>query len=161
MKDWAELATTSHYQTALEVRQELYAGNMQEAIRGVTELIEALIRSDKRALKGQVIRLMKHILKWQMSNELRTVACSLSITDARREIEYILEDTPGLTVQDIETFWQRAFDIAFNEAEIETGVEPSTQELSWSDVFDVDYSQHRSRVARQQVANSKLHSEQT
>lgn len=143
MKNWAELASTSHYQTAVEVRQELYAGNMQEAIMGVTELIDALTRSDKRALQGQLVRLMKHILKWKLSPEYRTVACSLSILESRREISNILEDTPALNTSHIEDSWQQVFDIAVLEAEIETGHEPTTTLLSWAEVFDNEYALSR------------------
>jgi Domain of unknown function DUF29 len=139
-QDWQELASTSHYQTAFEVRQELYAGNMQEAIAGVTELIDALTRSDKRALKAQVSRLMKHIIKWNTSPQFRTVACSLSILDARREINYLLEDTPSLAQKDIQDFWQAALEAASIEAEIETGIELPPARLSWAEVFENKYS---------------------
>ncbi len=140
-QDWQELASTSHYQTAFEVRQELYAGNMQEAIAGVTELIDALTRSDKRALKAQVSRLMKHIIKWNTAPQYRTVACSLSILDARREINYLLEDTPSLAKGDIQNFWQAALEAASIEAEIETGIELPPIRLSWAQVFEDKYSQ--------------------
>jgi Domain of unknown function DUF29 len=138
--NWQELAATSHYQTAIEVRQELYAGNMKEAITGVTELIDALTRSDKRALKAQVSRLMKHIFKWNISPEYRTTACSLSILDARREIKYLLEDTPSLAEKHIHDFWNDALESASIEAEVETGIELPPVELSWADVFEKKYS---------------------
>jgi predicted secreted Zn-dependent protease len=138
--NWQDLASTSHYLTAVEVRQELYAGNMQEAIRGVTELIDALTRSDKRALKAQVVRLMKHILKWNVSPEFRTTACSLSILNARREIRYLLEDPPSLLEQHIRDFWQDALETASIEAEIETGIELLSAQLSWQEVFEHKYT---------------------
>jgi hypothetical protein len=144
MKDWQNLASTSPYQTAVEVRQELYAGNMQEAIMGVTELIDALYRSDKRTLRGQLIRTMKHILKWHLGREYRTTACIVSIASARDEIEFLLEDEPRLAADYrayLESLWQRGFHFAYNEVIIETGKEPAITELSWYEVFEQDYTQ--------------------
>lgn len=141
MKNWADIASTSHYQTAVEVREELYAGNMQEAIRGVTELIDALYRSDKRALRAQLVRLMKHILKWHCGREYRTTACRVSINDARQEIACLLEDTPALTHEYIDLIWQRVFEYAHNEAAIEIGIESEKERLSWREVFEQEYPQ--------------------
>src|SRR4051812_46327625 len=61
--DWQELSATSHYQTALGIEDELEKGNIQEASAGLKELIEALGRSEKRALKSHLTRLMAHIIK--------------------------------------------------------------------------------------------------
>ncbi len=63
--NWQELSAHSHYQTALAIQTELRKGNISEANNGIMELITALSRSEKRALKSQVIRLMKHIIKWE------------------------------------------------------------------------------------------------
>jgi len=41
--NWKELATTSHYQTAVAVRQSLLDGNMEEMQTGIEELIDALL----------------------------------------------------------------------------------------------------------------------
>jgi hypothetical protein len=71
--DWQELSSTSHYQTAMAIKQALQRGNVQEAITGIEELIEALSRSDKRALKSQLIRLMMHIIKWKSQPKKRSL----------------------------------------------------------------------------------------
>ena len=60
---WQELAATSHYQTAVKVQQNLLQGNTEEAIVGIEELVEALSRADRRALRSQLLRLMTHIIK--------------------------------------------------------------------------------------------------
>ena len=128
----------------MEVRQELYAGNMQEAITGVTELIDALYRGDKRTLRGQLIRTMKHILKWHLGREYRTTVCMVSIASARDEIEFLLEDEPRLAVEYrayLVSLWQRAFHFDYNEVIIETGREPAMKQLSWYEVFEQEYPQ--------------------
>jgi hypothetical protein len=43
-EDWQELATTSHYQTAVAVRNALREGNVDDATTGLEELIDALSR---------------------------------------------------------------------------------------------------------------------
>lgn len=63
--NWQELSATSHYKTALAIAHELAVGQTSEADKGIKALINALSRSEKRALKSQLIRLMKHILKWK------------------------------------------------------------------------------------------------
>jgi hypothetical protein len=52
MPTWQELAATSHYQTAVAVREALRKGNVQDATQGLEELIDALSRADRRALEA-------------------------------------------------------------------------------------------------------------
>ena len=61
--NWQDLSSTSHYKTALAVKNELDAGNLSEGTMGIEALIQALSRSEKRALKSQLVRLMLHIIK--------------------------------------------------------------------------------------------------
>ena len=70
--EWHALAVDSHYQTAAAVRHHLLAGDVEEAIAGIEALIEALSRSDRRALRSQLIRLMAHVIKWQSQPDRRS-----------------------------------------------------------------------------------------
>lgn len=65
MKNWPELVFNSHYLTAIEVKKSLEAGEVMEAEEGVEQLIDAMARADRRAVKSQLVRLMKHIIKWK------------------------------------------------------------------------------------------------
>lgn len=56
--NWRYLAITSHYQTAVAIKKELMAGNTEAAKNGIEELIEALNRSEKRALKSQFLKFL-------------------------------------------------------------------------------------------------------
>ena len=56
--NWQTLSSDSHYKTAVAIRSELELGHVAEAAKGIEELIEALSRSEKRALKSQLVRLM-------------------------------------------------------------------------------------------------------
>lgn len=84
--DWQVLSSNSHYKTAIAIKNELQKGNTQEAYTGIEELVEALSRSDKRALKSQLIRLMVHIIKWKSQPERRSFSWVASINNAREEI---------------------------------------------------------------------------
>ena len=137
--DWSKLAAASHYQTAVAVRQELAEANIEEATRGLEELIDALGRSDKRALRSQLTRLMTHIIKWRSQPSRRSRSWVASITDARIEIASLLEDEPSLR-REVPDIWDRCLQAAQRLARDETGLEPGGPGLTMGDVFDVTYT---------------------
>jgi hypothetical protein len=137
--DWQELSSTSHYQTALEIEDELEKGNIQEASAGLKELIEALGRSEKRALKSHLTRLMGHIIKWKTQPEKRSRSWVATIYNAREEIRDIQEETPSLTDNLIEEIWGKCFQAAKREAEADMNQDSLISELSWEDVFKEEY----------------------
>jgi hypothetical protein len=137
--NWREQAVSSHYQTAVAIRDELRQGHVEEAALGIEELIDALSRSERRALRSQLIRLMKHVLKWQAQPDQRSRSWVGSIRSARREIRDIQEETPSLTDDVIRTMWASCLAAARDEAEIEMNQETGVQSLSWQDVFETDY----------------------
>ena len=139
MQPWQELATTSHYQTALAIKQKLLHGDVQEAKIGIEELVEALGRSDKRALRSQLLRLMAHILKWQTQPERRSRSWMITIEDARIEIEELLEMEPSLHPV-VPGLLVELFDKAKRIAEIEMGKSVLRTSLSWDEVFEATYT---------------------
>ena len=137
--NWQELSSTSHYKTAVAIKNEIQTGNIAEAMTGIEELIDALSRSEKRALKSQLIRLMMHIIKWQTQPEKRTASWIASIQDAREEIVDIQEETPSLNDAVIQTLWDKCFIIAKRDAEAEMNRKTQIESLSWKEVFDDEY----------------------
>ncbi len=137
--NWQQLSGTSHYKTALAVKNEIEIGNSSEAIIGIEELIDALSRSEKRALKSQLIRLMLHIIKWKSQPERRSLSWVASIKGAREEIEDIQEETPSLNNRAIEILWLKAFNTAKRNAQAEMQKKTTLIELSWEEVFDNNY----------------------
>jgi prophage DNA circulation protein len=137
--NWQELSSTSHYKTAVAIKNEIQTSNIAEAMTGIEELIEALSRSEKRALKSQLIRLMMHIIKWKTQPEKRTFSWIASIQDAREEIMDIQEETPSLNDAVIRTLWGKCFTIARRDAEAEMNRKTQLQGLSWKEVFDDEY----------------------
>ena len=137
--NWQELSTSSHYKTVVAIEHELQEGNIQEATNGLKELIEALARSEKRAMKSQLVRLMTHIIKWKSQPEKRSRSWIASIYNAREEIIDIQEETPSLTNSVIWEMWEKCFRIAKREAEGEMNQKSSVSELSWEEVFETQY----------------------
>jgi hypothetical protein len=138
--DWQDLAMSSHYRAALEVKHCLKQGNIMEATIGLEALIEAMGRSDKRALRSQLIRLMAHVIKWKCQPKKRTSSWSTTILSARNEIEAIQEDTPSLNRNTIDSIWDKCFEKAVKEAETEMNQKCSLISLSWQEVFEEEYT---------------------
>ena len=136
---WQELSTTSHYQTAVAVEEALDRGDFADAKLGIQELIDALARAEKRALRSQLVRLMKHIIKWKTQPEHRSVSWTVSILNARHEIEEIQEETPSLNRAVIKEMWDRCFKNAKQEAHLEMSQKSSVDKLTWAQVFDHEY----------------------
>ena len=143
--DWEELAITSHYNTAVAIRDALRKGHVDDASVGLEELIDALSRSEKRALKNHLVRLMQHVIKWQVQPERRSPSWMWTIRNARIEIADVQEETPSLTDEVIAAeLWERCLRLAHNEAAKDmklTDLQP--QSLTWQDVLTREYTLDR------------------
>ena len=140
--NWQTLSSNSQYLTAVAIKEELDQGHYQEVRIGLEELIEALSRSEKRALKIQLVRLIMHIIKWNSQPEKRTLSWVASINNAREEIADIQEETPSLNNTVIESLWDKVFIIAKRDAEAEMGKKSSIKSLSWQEVFVDEYDMY-------------------
>lgn len=136
---WQELAASSHYQTAVAVEDAMNRGEIEDAKVGIQELIDALARAEKRALRSQLARLMLHIIKWHTQPERRSYSWRGSIYNARYEIAEIQEETPSLNRRVLEQVWDRCFMLAKRDAEGEMGMQSLVEKLTWAQVFDQDY----------------------
>jgi hypothetical protein len=137
--DWEGLALTSHYDTAVAIRDALHEGNVDEATRGLEELIDALSRSDRRALESQLVRLMMHAIKWQVQPERRSRRWRNSIINARTDIARIQRRVMSLNRAVILADWDELTEVARREAEGETDVDIEPRPLTWHEVFEADY----------------------
>ena len=140
MTKWQELATTSHYRTAAAVREALRRGDVEEAAHGIEALIDALSRSERRALEGHIIRLMQHVIKWKFQPERRSRSWQNTIVNARESIADIQEDTPSLTKEVIQSTWEQALRKAHREAESELDMAIPPMSLRWEEVFETQYT---------------------
>jgi len=140
MKNWEDIAATSEHHAVLEIKRSLEEGNYQDVEDGLDTLLEAMGRAEKRAIKSQLIRLMFHVIKWNIQPEKRSRSWRKTINDARDEIADEQAFSPSLNRRYIEEIWEKAFLQAKRGAEDETGL--STQHienLTWEEVFEQEY----------------------
>jgi Domain of unknown function DUF29 len=137
--NWQRLSSTSHYQTAVAVQKELHEGHLDEAATGIEELIDALARSEKRALKSQLVRLMVHVLKWKEQPKQRSRSWAASIAGAREEIADIQDETPSLNRAAIKAMWDKCYQAAKRAAEAEMDRRCLSRSLTWNEVFEAEY----------------------
>ncbi len=138
MINWRDLANGSHYQTALAIKQEMLTENIESAKSGIEELIEALSRSDKRALRSQLVRLIMHVIKWKTQPERRSSSWVYTIESARMEILDLLADEPSLK-PDLDLLFVQMFVKSKKLAESEMSSRSDVAELTWAEVFDDEY----------------------
>lgn len=138
---WQELASTSHYRTAVAIAQRLAQGQLEDASDGLGELIEAVARSERRALRSQLVRLMVHILKWREQPSRRSASWAVTILQVREEIAAIREEVPSLTREVVEAMWDDCYKSAARQASAEMGYSPEVAGLAWDDAFEVTYLQ--------------------
>lgn len=137
--NWQELAFNSHYQTAVAIAEQLAEGHVKDAQAGLQELIEAMGRSERLAVRSQLVRLMVHIIKWKCQPSRRTRSWAVSIEQAREEIDASREEVPSITRETIEQMWDKCFSTALRQAQRQMGKKARITSLSWSDVFEADY----------------------
>jgi lysyl-tRNA synthetase class I len=137
--DWELLVINSPYQTAQTIRQLLQEEKLVEATTGLDILIESMGRSERRAVKSQLIRLMSHVIKWKCQPEKRSASWTTTIRNARMEIEDSQAEYPSLNRTFIESIWDQGLKIAIRNAEDEMGKKAETNSLSWQEVFEEEY----------------------
>ncbi len=139
MKNWKELATKSHLETVKQIQRELEAGNVDEVAQGLDELANAMGRAERNAVDSQLVRLMKHVIKWKSQPERRSVSWAVSIANARYEIQKTQRYEPSITDDVIRELWNSAFKQARKEAELEMQKKSTIDSLSWDEVFNENY----------------------
>ncbi len=140
MKNWEDIAATSELLAAQEIKRSLDEGDLVDVEQGLTQLIETMARSERRALQSQLIGLMMHLIKWQTQPDKRSRSWLITINNARREIASLREYTPSLNKIFVESIWEKSQQQAREEAEIDTGLTIETINLAWDDVFTEKHS---------------------
>lgn len=139
-QNWEFLSATSPYQTAIAIQQLLQEGKSMEASEGLNVLIDSMGRSERRALKSQLVRLMSHVIKWKCQPEHRSASWAITIRDARTEIEDSQEEYPSLNEEYIQSIWDNCWSRAMKNAEDEMGKKCQLTSLSWTEVFEDEYT---------------------
>ncbi|MBM3223933.1 MAG: DUF29 domain-containing protein [Candidatus Tectomicrobia bacterium] len=100
-------------------------------------------RSEQRAVRSQLVRLMTPILTWQARPAHRSPSWVATINHARQEIWDAQEETPSITDEVIQGLWDRCFQRARQQAEDETGQPITPPSLSWQEVLHTRYRVER------------------
>ena len=108
-------------------------------LENLIEEIEDMGKSIQRSFKSQLVRLMMHIIKWQIQPFHRSKSWVNTINDSRNQIELIQDDVPSLNANHIQSVWEKSFEIATRQAEKETRLKSTVQQLTWQEVFEEDY----------------------
>ena len=143
MSQWKDLAgrkpcAPTYDRNAIAIENEIESNHIESAQGGIEELIESLLRADKRALKSQLIRLMLHIIKWKTQPEKRTPSWVYSIESARMEIQDLLADEPSLKSY-LETLPDELFAKAKKLAEAEMNVKSDVANITEFELFAMEY----------------------
>ena len=140
--DWEWLALTDQYYTAVAIRDALREGDVDGATAGVEELIDALSRSDERALESRLIRLMQHVITWKVQPERRSPSWVATIREQRRQIQRLQRQYPRFADRYIQdALWDDCYAGGLNEAAAEMERESiEAVPLSWDEIFTMPYS---------------------
>ena len=136
--------------------QDFYAWTQEQAallregalddldVTHLTEEIESLGKSDRRALGSHLRNLVLHLLKWHWQPTGRDTGHSWrsSIRNARAEIAVLLEDSPSLR-REVAGLLGRWYPLAREDASDETGLPLTTfpEACPWTSeqVLDADF----------------------
>jgi hypothetical protein len=104
--------------------------------------VEAMGRSERRALESRLVVLLVHLLKWKYQPARRGRSWQLTCKGQRINFEEILDDNPSLKSQ-LDALLSRAYDKAVIDAATETGLDeetfPSSCPWSWSQIRDIAF----------------------
>ena len=90
-------------------------------IENIIEELEALGRSERRAMASHLRNLLKHLLKWEYQPKKRARSWKLSIDGARAELHELLSEMPSLR-QDLPLITAEQYSRARREAARETSL---------------------------------------
>ena len=107
-------------------------------VANLIEEVEDLGKSERRGIASQLTRLLLHLLKWQYQPQRRSDSWLDSITDARTQIELVIEDSPSLRnypAENREDSYQRARRQAAKQTNIEIEVFPNNCPYSLEEIL--------------------------
>ena len=134
---------TDYYGWTIEQAELLKTGHWQEIdIENLIEEVEAMGRSEKRALESRLSVLITHLLKWQYQPVRRGKSWELTIKEQRLRIIKILRDNPSLK-REIEACFLDTYPFAVIQAVKETGIDenvfPTVCEWTLEQALNADF----------------------
>lgn len=95
--------------------------------------IEDVGKSEQRELASRMAVLLAHLLKWQYQPERRGASWEKTIRAQRKEIAYVLDESPSLAPKLQEPRWlDMVWSRALAQAVSETGLDCFPEECPWA-----------------------------
>jgi hypothetical protein len=121
----------------------LEAGALERLdVANLMEEIADMARSQKRAIRSDLVVLLTHLLKWRQQPDNRSTGWAGSIVEHRRRIWEEIEDSPSLAGYPGEVF-ERCYRAAREQAAAETGLPksrfPESSPYSVEQALDPDF----------------------
>lgn len=106
------------------------------------EELEAMIKSEKKALRSNLRIVLMHLLKYKYQSEKRTNSWLFTIREHRKRLKDDLEDSPSLKRYFYEVFsksYQDARELAADETGLKIDTFPIECPFSQEDTLNQDY----------------------
>ena len=130
----------------------LWTQRMAEALRSrnfdaldlenLLDEVESLGRSDRRELKNCLVVLLHHLLKWQFQAEMRSGSWKGPLSEQRRRIRNVLDDSPSLRsflAASVEECYQDARQEASDETELAIVIFPEVCKYTIEEILSVEF----------------------
>jgi hypothetical protein len=111
-------------------------------VEHVAEEIEDMGRRDSREMRSRLTVLIGHLLKWKYQPARQASSWRDTIREQRREIEFLIEDSPSLKsrlVRTVEKAYPHAVDLAADDTGISAEAFPSRCPYSLDQLLDPGY----------------------
>jgi Domain of unknown function DUF29 len=111
-------------------------------IDNLAEEIESIGRSEKCALKSNLVVVLMHLLKWQYQPSVRSNSWKSSIREHRRRLRDALQDSPSLKPYLIEVFgecYQDSREQAADETDLPLAIFPVISPFSPDQTLSPEY----------------------
>lgn len=123
------LYDTDFVEWADRTAELLRQGKFEEVdLANVAEEIQDLSNNHRWAVKSQLLRLLKHLVKLHIQPERRGTSWIVSIHNARSAIEFRIDDSPSLRSYAEENL-EKVYGLAVRDAISETGLKSQKNDL--------------------------------
>jgi len=130
-------------QTTVQLLQERRLDRID--FEGLIEEVEGMGKREKKELKSRMTTLIEHLLKlkyWESEKADNARGWRQAVVEQRRQIQYVLEDSPSLKVLLVE-IWTECYGNARKDIIRKYGLEPELfpleAGLTLDDILDDDY----------------------